>query len=200
MLVFMLRMNLPTNSTHRGIVFSDIFDIKAVPFTLPYSTFSFTNGIINGYLVMFADHFGIGKVSIYFTIYAVAVFLVRPISGKLMDRKGLRYTVFPGMLICAVSLVMLAYSSTLPMIIASGILRALGQGAAQPSLQAGCINRVGRERSGVATSTYFLGGDIGQGIGPMVGGAILARIAGLAGYQTMFLLCAGLMLALMVYF
>ena len=200
MLLFMLRMNLPTNNSHRGIVFSDIFDIKAVPFTLPYSTFSFTNGIINGYLVMFADHFGIAKVSIYFTIYAVAVFLVRPVSGKLMDRKGLRYTVFPGMLLCAVSLVMLAYSTTLPMIIASGILRALGQGAAQPSLQAGCINRVGRERSGVATSTYFLGGDIGQGVGPMVGGAILARIAGLPGYQTMFLTCAGLMLLLMVYF
>ena len=200
MLLFMLRMNLPINNTRRGIVFSDIFDIKAVPFTLPYSTFSFTNGVINGYLVMFADHFGIAKVSIYFTIYAVAVFLIRPISGKLMDRKGLRYTVFPGMLMCAASLVMLAYSSTLPAIIVSGVIRALGQGAAQPSLQAGCINRVGRERSGVATSTYFLGGDIGQGIGPMVGGAILARIVGLPGYQVMFLTCAGLMLALMVYF
>ena len=56
------------------------------------------------------------------------------------------------------------------------------------------------DRSGVATSTYFLGGDVGQGVGPMVGGAILARIAGLAGYQAMFFLCAGLMLALMVYF
>ena len=200
MLLFMLRMNLPVNNSGRGIVFSDIFDVKAVPFTLPYSTFSFTNGIINGYLVMFADCFGIASVSLYFTIYAVAVFLVRPVAGKLMDRRGLRYTVFPGMLICALSLVMLAYSRSLPMIIASGILRAFGQGAAQPSLQAGCINRVGRARSGVATSTYFLGGDIGQGIGPMVGGAILASITGLAGYQTMFLGCAGLMLLLMVYF
>ena len=200
MLVFMLKINLPVNNSRKGIVFSDIFDVKALPFTLPYSTFSFTNGIINGYLVMFADHFGIAKVSLYFTIYAVAVFLVRPISGKLMDTKGLRYTVFPGMLMCAASLIMLAYCTTLPAIIASGILRALGQGAAQPSLQAGCINRVGRDRSGVATSTYFLGGDVGQGVGPMVGGAILARIAGLAGYQAMFFLCAGLMLALMVYF
>lgn len=200
MLLFMLRMNLPTKNSRKGIVFSDIFDVKAVPFTLPYSTFSFTNGIINGYLVMFADHFGIAKVSVYFTIYAVALFVIRPISGKLMDRKGLRFTVFPGMLLCIASLVMLAYSSTLPAILISGIIRAFGQGSAQPSLQAGCINRVGRERSGVATSTYFLGGDVGQGIGPMVGGAILARIAGLAGYQVMFLTCAGLMLALMVYF
>lgn len=183
-----------------GIRFSDIIDLKALPFTLPYSTFSFTNGIINGYLVMFADEHGIGKISVYFTLYAVAVFLVRPFSGKIMDKKGLRYTVFPGMAVCALSLFLLGASSTLWMILATGILRALGQGAAQPSLQAGCITHVGRDRSGVATSTYFLGGDIGQGIGPMVGGFVLARIVGLAGYQVLFGMCGTLMLAGMVYF
>ena len=46
---------------------------------------------------MFADAHDIGKISVYFTLYAVAVFLVRPFSGKIMDQKGLRYTVFPGM-------------------------------------------------------------------------------------------------------
>ena len=86
------------------------------------------------------------------------------------------------------------------MIIATGILRAIGQGAAQPSLQAGCINRVGRDRSGVATSTYFLGGDVGQGIGPMIGGLILAQVAGNMGYQLMFWFCATIMVIAMVYF
>ena len=138
--------------------------------------------------------------SIYFTIYAVAVFLIRPISGKLMDRHGLRVTVFPGMICCALSLIWLSYSTTLPMIIATGILRAIGQGAAQPSLQAGCINRVGRDRSGVATSTYYLGGDVGQGIGPMIGGFILAQVAGNAGYQLMFWFCATIMVIAMAYF
>lgn len=184
----------------KRISWGDIIDLNAIPFTIPYSTFSFTNGIINGYLVLFADQHGIGNVSIYFTMYAVAVFLVRPFSGKIMDKKGLKYTVFPGMLLCAVSLFLLGISSSLWMILLTGLLRALGQGAAQPSLQAGCINRVGRERSGVATSTYFLGGDIGQGVGPMVGGFLLARIAGLAGYQFLFSFCGVLMLAAMGYF
>ena len=201
MLVFMLRMQLPAHENrHKGVVFSDIFDVKAVPFTLPYSTFSFTNGIINGYLLLYAEQFGIAKVSLYFTVYAVAVFLIRPISGKLMDRHGLRVTMFPGMILCALSLFWLSFSTSLPMIIATGILRAIGQGAAQPSLQAGCINRVGRDRSGVATSTYFLGGDVGQGVGPMIGGLILAQVAGNTGYQLMFWFCASIMLIAMVYF
>ena len=199
-LLFLRGLQPEKSGAKKAIRFNDIIDRKALPFTLPYSTFSFTNGIINGYLVMFADEHGIGKISIYFTLYAVAVFAVRPFSGKIMDKKGLRSTVFPGMVVCAVSLYLLGMSSTLWMILATGILRALGQGAAQPSLQAGCINRVGRDRSGVATSTYFLGGDIGQGIGPMVGGFLLARIVGLAGYQVLFGLCGTLMLAAMVYF
>ena len=179
----------------KRISFADIIDLKAIPFTIPYSTLSFTTGVINGYLVLFADQHGVGNVSIYFTMYAVAVFLVRPFAGKLMDKKGLKYTVFPGMILCAVSLFLLGFSNSLWMILVTGLLRALGQGAAQPSLQAGCINRVGRDRSGVATSTYFLGGDIGQGIGPMVGGFILAHMMGLAGYQFLFSLCGVIMLA-----
>lgn len=184
----------------RRIAFSDIIDLKAIPFTIPYATLSFTTGVINGYLVLFADLRGVGNVSVYFTLYAIAVFLVRPFAGKLMDRKGLRYTVFPGMVLCAVSSFLLGFSNSLWMILVTGLLRALGQGAAQPSLQAGCINRVGRDRSGVATSTYFLGGDIGQGIGPMVGGFLLAHFAGLAGYQFLFSFCGVLMLAAMCCF
>ncbi|MHB8088243.1 MAG: MFS transporter, partial [Anaerolineaceae bacterium] len=80
------------------------------------------------------------------------------------------------------------------------VLRAIGQGAAQPSLQAGCINHIGRDRTGVATSTYFLGGDVGQGIGPMVGGAILGLVAGLQGYQFVFNFCGYFIIVAMVYF
>ena len=52
----------------------------------------------------------------------------------------------------------------------------------------------------MATSTYYLGGDVGQGIGPMIGGFILAQVAGNAGYQLMFWFCAAIMLIAMVYF
>lgn len=201
MLLFLRDMQPPkTQAARSKLSLSDIIDLRAIPFTIPYSTFSFTNGVISSYLVLYADLQGIEKVSVYFTMYAIAVFLVRPFSGKLMDRKGLKYTVFPGMIICAASMFLLGFTHSLWMVLATGLLRALGQGAAQPSLQAGCINRVGRERSGVATSTYFLGGDIGQGIGPMVGGFLLAQIAGPAGYRALFCFCGAIMLAAMGYF
>lgn len=184
----------------KNIRFRDIFEPKALYFTLPYSTFSFVNGIIASYLVMFADEKGIGSISIYFTMYAVCLFLDRPFSGKLMDKKGMKYPVIPGMLLTALSMFLLGFCGSLPMIMLTGVLRAIGQGAAQPSLQAGCINYVGRDRSGVATSTYYLGGDIGQGIGPMIGGFILESVIGITGYQVTFSFCGVLILIALVYF
>lgn len=191
---------IPPSVEKKKIELRDFFEPKALFFTLPYSTLSFVNGIISSYLVLFADAQGIKGISIYFTLYAVFLFLVRPVAGKLMDAKGIRYTVFPGMLLTAISMFLLGYSSTLWLVLVTCLLRAVGQGAAQPSLQAGCINYVGRDRSGVATSTYFLGGDVGQGFGPMVAGAMLAQIAGVPGYRFVFSFCGGLILIAMVYF
>ena len=200
MLFFVKNLHQPKRENNRMVVARDIIEPKAFPFTLPYSTLSFVNGIIASYLVLYADERGILGVSVYFTVYAVFLFLIRPLAGKLMDAKGIQYTVFPGMILTALSMFLLGRSSTLWMILLTALLRAIGQGAAQPSLQAGCINHVGRDRSGVATSTYFLGGDIGPGIGPMVGGALLGRVAGLAGYQLVFSLCGALILLAMTYF
>ena len=178
----------------RKIRFQDILDPSAFPYSISAGVFSFGNGIINAYIVLFATSRGVESIALYFTIYAICMLLIRPLSGKLMDRFGIRWTVYPGIMLTLLSFVLLASSTSLPMILASSVIRAIGQGSAQPSLQAGCVNYMGKERAGVATSTYYLFCDVGQGIGPMLGGVIVGSMAGAAGYGFLFWLCAGLML------
>ena len=184
----------------KKITFSDILAIEALPYTYVAGMFSFTNGIIAAYLVMFGDELGLRGISIYYTVYAVVLFIVRPFSGKLMDKKGIRVTVIPGLVLTALAMFALGFARSIPVILVTAALRALGQGAAQPSLQAGCINRVGRDRSGVATSTYFLGGDVCQGFGPMIGGVVVGAFSGLRGYVLVFSLCSLLLLIAAAYF
>lgn len=184
----------------KRISFSDIIAVKALPFTLVAGSFSFVNGIIASYLVLYADEIGVKGISIYFTVCAIVLFIIRPFSGKLMDKKGIRVTVLPGLFLTAVAMFMLGSSRTLILILITGVVRSLGQGAAQPSLQAGCISAVGKDKSGVATSTYYLGGDVCQGFGPMIGGAIVGKIAGIAGYTTLFNICGVLLLCAFVFF
>ena len=167
----------------------DIICVEALPFTLIAGSYSFINGIISSYLVLYADEVGVAGVSVYFTVCAAVLFLIRPFSGKLMDKKGIRVVVIPGLILTSCSMFILGASRTLPMILLTGVIRSLGQGAGQPALQAGCINKVGVERSGIATSTYYLGSDVFQGIGPMIGGFIVEAIAGAAGYTAIFAVC-----------
>ncbi len=69
--------------------------------------------------------------------------------------------VYPGMALTVSSLILLISADSLALILVSAVIRALAQGAVQPSLQAASIRKVGIEKSGVATSTYYLGGDLG---------------------------------------
>ena len=188
------------NSDRKWISLSELISVKAIPYTLVAGSFSFVNGIIASYLVLYAEEIGVKGISIYFTVCAVVLFIIRPVSGKLMDKKGIRVTVLPGLLLTAIAMFMLGRSRTLTMILITGVIRSLGQGTAQPSLQAGCINAVGNEKSGVATSTYYLGSDICQGFGPMIGGAIVGELAGIAGYTALFSTCGILLLCAFVFF
>jgi MFS family permease len=155
---------------------------------------------VASYLILYADEMKLTGIGIYFTVYAIVLFITRPLAGRLMDKKGIKIVVIPGLILTAISMFMLGRSSTLILILLTAAIRALGQGAGQPALQTGCIGIVGKEKSGVATSTYYLGGDVSQGFGPMIGGFIIQTIAGINGYTTLFDICGALVLCALIYF
>lgn len=202
--VFMLYVPYENREQSRDgkvLTFKDIFAGEAVGYTVVAGIFSFFNGIISSYLVLFAQLKGIANVSLYFTVCAVVLFFIRPFSGRIMDKKGFCLVVIPGVVLTGISTFLLGSAASMSAIIFTGIIRSIGQGAAQPSLQAACIKNAGKERSGIAISTFLLGGDIGQGIGPMAGGWMIENW----GYDCLFNFCgclfaAGLMLFLLIRF
>ncbi len=200
--VFVFMFMLPLNDSVAirkekiKVTIENIICVEALPFSIIAGMFSFMNGMVATYLVQFAGTMKINRVSLYFTVCAIFLFVARPVSGKLMDKKGLDVVVIPGIIMACISALMLGNAATLGMILVSGIIRSLGQGAAQPSLQAACINKVGKAKSGIAVSTFLLGGDIGQGISPMIGGYLAERY----NYGLLFYFCAGLMFVAFIYY
>ena len=164
----------------------DIFCREALNNACISGIYSFGNGVISSFLVLFALTKGIRDVSIYFTVCAVFLFVVRPLTGKIADKIPVSYIVYPGLVMSMLSMVILANAEHMAGILASAVIRSIAQGAVQQVLQAECIQKAGIEKSGVATSTYYLGGDIGQGVGPMLGGLLV----GTFGYQANFYFCA----------
>lgn len=64
-------------------------------------------------------------------------------------------------------------------------------GAAQPAIQTTCIKSLPDEKRGVAVSTFYVGADVGQGLGGAIGGVVAQSF----GYTAMYCGAGALMLA-----
>ncbi len=185
-----IRFEYKTKQNHitskKQLGLSDLICSEVMGYSFTSATYSFANGMVITYLILFATDQNIENISLYFTFNALTLLVIRPFAGKLLDRKGLDWIVYPAGILAILAMIILSFSTTIYFVILSAILRALGQGAAQPSLQAACIKKVGKNKAGIATSTFYLGADIGQGISPIIGGFV----AVLLNYEATFILSA----------
>ncbi|HHU93412.1 MAG TPA: MFS transporter [Halanaerobiaceae bacterium] len=145
--------------------------------------FSLSNGITNSFLVLMGNERAIPGISIFFAINALTLSIVRLFIGRQADKKSITLIVNISLLCSAISMLSLGFAYSLSLVIIAAFFKALGLAGGQVSLQAECIRRVDEDRSGVAASTYYIGADIGNGIGPMVGGAISSMF----NYKIMFI-------------
>ncbi len=189
MLFLFFKVDTPVEKTE--IVEKRKFNIKnliakeAILFAIISGAMSLNNGIVNGYILLFAQKQGFGNISVYFIATAVTMLAIRPMAGKLMDTKGVAVVVIPAFVFGVAAMFLHGLSTALWMLALAAILKAIAAASIQTSLLAESLKRAGRGRAGVATSTFYIGADIGQGVGPMIGGVI----ATMYGYTIMFYFC-----------
>ena len=158
-----------------------------LPLAILGGIFSMSNGIITSYLALLGDVRGIAGISVYFTLNALVLLFIRPFAGKLADRKGAKAIVYPAMLLDGLALCLIGTAGSLGMILAASVCKAVGQGSGQLTLQSEALKSLPPEKSGVASSTFYIGGDVGQGLGPMLAGQAVDSLgAGSEGYGVMF--------------
>lgn len=174
----------------KRITFSNLISLRILPYACIMGLFSSGNALTNTYLSLIGDERGIANIGLFFTAYSVAMVAVRPLSGKLLDRRGLKIMMYPSLVIAAVGMVMLGSAHSLWMVIVAGVLKALGQGNGSPSVQAACIKLLGRERAGVVSSTCYIGQDLGHSVAPLLGSFAAESL----GYGGMFYIYAGILL------
>ncbi|MDF2683526.1 MAG: transporter [Brevibacillus sp.] len=171
-----------------------LFEKKALfPALLALLTGVMYGGIVS-FITLFGKEVGIENVGLYFLFNAISLMLVRPLSGKLFDRKGPFWVLMPGGVITGIAVLMLSYSTTEVGLIAAAILFGIGAGAVQPSLQAWTIQRVDPSRRGAATGTFFSAFDLGIGGGAMILGAIAKQ----TGFALMYRYSAFVMVLYLV--
>jgi MFS family permease len=199
-LLFMVKVektvNHSVNKIGTVLSFENLIVKDCIVYALVSGLFSLGNGITSSFLVLLGEERGIANIAVFFSANAIVLFILRFLVGRFIDRSTLTPIVIMSLLFTGVSMFLIGISTGLPMILLAAVLVAIGQGTGQLSLQSACIKKVDAAKIGVATSTYYIGADIGQGLGPMIGG----KISELFNYKMMFFLTAILMLGGIIVF
>ncbi len=148
-------------------------------------------GLIRGgiytFLIIFMSERGIGNIvvdlsghsfsmpgmSAYYYLNALVMIITRPFFGALADKKGLHIALIPSYVFFAVSLVATAFCQNTSQLMLVAVLNALGFGTVFASAQALCMKVAPVELRGAASTTSFIGLDIGDLLGPIICGALV---------------------------
>ena len=123
----------------------------------------------------------------FFIVYAVVITLTRPSTGRIFDVKGERYVMYPSYIFLTLGLFLLSMTTSGWMLLVSGGLIGLGYGTFMSNGQAVCLQESpSPHRIGIALSTYFIGLDLGLGVGPYV----LGELRNFMSFQQMYFLAA----------
>lgn len=178
------------------LTINDFLETKSMPIATVGFFISFAYASILTFISVYAESLGLIKAaSFFFVVYAIAMLVVRPFSGRIFDTMGPNVVIIPSILVFGVGLISLSFTESSWMLLVSGGLVGLGYGTLLPSFQSLAIQAAEKHRSGYATGTFFAFYDSGIAIGSVS----LGLIAGIAGYSNLYLML-GIFVILIVFY
>ncbi|MBS4200333.1 MFS transporter [Bacillus sp. FJAT-49732] len=175
----------------------DLFEKKSVPIALLGSLISFSYASVLSFLSIYAqEKHLLHLATIFYLVYASAMLLTRPYTGRWFDEKGPKFVLIPGFVSFCGGLILLAFINSPLLFLLSGILIGFGYGALVPSLQTLSVQATIPERSGYATATFFTFFDIGIAVGSFVLGILAVHF----GYQDVYVLSGILIFVILAFY
>ena len=142
-------------------------------------------GTLAAFFPLYAINQGVSNPGFFFTTVAIMLILCRALGGKIIDL----YSKEKIILICLtpfiISMVILAFSKTLPMFILVAVIYGIGPAFLIPTLVTYALDHAGSSR-GPAMGTYQAFTDLGMSLGPVIMGIIIHWTS----YPIMFLCLA----------
>jgi MFS family permease len=131
--------------------------------------------------------------SFFFIVYAVVILISRPVAGRLLDKKGQNFVMYPAFVLFAIGLGIISQAHQSSILLLGAVFVGFGFGTFMSSIQAIAVIVSPPHRMGLATSTLFIMLDASMGFGPFVIGFLIPVI----GYRGLYLSMAFLVMASM---
>jgi len=185
-------MRLPYEHVRRAgsppLHLKTLWDWPVVRASLTFTMIAFGYGGITSYVAIFAHERQIQPESIFFTVFAISVVVVRIRTSRLGDRFGPRVLLYPSLVLMPAGLAVLAMTYTRSQMIAAAILFGLGMGAGFPAFMTMLVGATDEHSRARTFGSVIWAFDTGIGIGSLAIGAIGEHL----GLSTAFAIAAGL--------
>ncbi|MCK1993091.1 MFS transporter [Peribacillus muralis] len=185
-------------SSNKRFTFSSFIEPKALPISISIFVIALGYSSILSFITAYTAEIDLVEAgSFYFLVYALAIMISRPFTGKLVDLKGGNSVAYPGLILFAIGMFLISQAHTSFVFLIASAFIGLGYGNFQSCTQSLAIKVTPRERIGLATSTYLVFLELGIGFGPFILGCLVPLI----GYRGMYLSLAGLiMMGIPIYY
>jgi len=174
---------------------SNFLEFKAIPISIVGLIIVFSYSCILTFISLYANQIHLEEAaSFFFLVYAIAILVSRPFSGRLFDVKGANVVVYPCLFIFAIGMLLLSQATHGITLLLAGILIGLGYGNFLSCAQAISIKATPPHRLGLATSTFFIFLDLGVGVGPYIFGLLVS----FSGYRGLYLMMVFVIIATII--
>lgn len=190
-LLFVQLLHEPTRTPHHAEMARPALFSRAALFPgFIAMCMTMTFGAVVSFLPLFVRTHHLGNPGLFFTVYSIVVVASRPLAGQWSDRFGRAAVIIPGMMLLAVSMIVLAYSTSMQGLLGAAVLQGLGFGCVHPAIMALVVDRSTAHDRGPALATVMGAFDIGVGFSAIGLGWVLEY----SDFTTMYLCAAGIAL------
>ncbi len=185
------RIGEPSTRSHRAPRLQDFFSRAAVLPSVLLLFLYVPYGALVAFIPILATRRGLANPGTFYTIYALAILLVRAKAGRLSDERGRAAVILPGLLVASVAFAVLGLTSGAIGVLVGAAICGVGFGAVQPALMALTADRVPSEERGKAMGTFYAAWELGIASGS-VGAGLLLKVM---DFPLMFLASAAMPMA-----
>lgn len=172
-------LRIPGGTTRQEQVtvprFAELWDWQVVKTTLSLAVVSFGYGGITSYVAILSRERGITPESLFFTIFAITIVIVRVFTSHLGDRFGPKVLLYPAFVAMPIALAGLSIAGNRAEMIVAAILFGIGMGASFPAFMTFIVTNTDEARRGRTFGSVIWAFDTGIGLGSIVIGAIGQR-------------------------
>ena len=157
------------------------------------------NGTLNAFLPLYGqDVVGLTTPQLgwLFGVQTVTTLAIRPLVGFLSDRAGRRWVIVAGLTVCSAAVLSLAAATHLWALVALMVTYAAGVATTTAATSAFITDVTRRARYGAAHGVFGTIYDVGDALGPIAAGILVATV----GYERMFQVMALVALTMAVVF